>query len=48
MAGADEHSNALHSRKRTWMPKMMVWKGNLRPLKMAMFAIYVRFLGCIS
>ena len=36
----------LHSRKLTWIPKMMVWKRYL-PLKMAMFGIYVRFLGCI-
>ena len=36
----------VHSRKRTWIPKMMVWKREL-PLKIAILGIYVRFLGCI-
>ena len=35
---------ALHPRKPTWIPKMMVWK-RWSPLNMAIFGIYVRFLG---
>ena len=35
----------IHSRKLTWIPKMMVWKRYL-PLNMAIFGIYARFLGC--
>ena len=36
----------IHSRKLTWIPKMMVWKRYL-PSKMAILGIYVRFLGCM-
>ena len=37
----------IHPRKLTWIPKMMVWKRWLL-LNMAIFGIYVKFLGCKS
>ena len=42
-----KHNNKnLHSRKQTWIPKMMVWKRWLL-LNMAIFRIYVSFPGCM-
>ena len=39
-----QQSVKVHPRKLTWIHKMMVWK-RWSPLNMAVFGIYVRFLG---